>query len=516
MLRTERVNATFHGRVDEIHEAFRSGGPIIQLHPEDNREFDAIFVGGGAGGRFGSAYMRAMGGRQLTIDSWPFLGGSCPHNACVPHHVFSDCAAELDLMRWFSGQLFFPDMTGKQVSIKQIVDFFKDGRIGAHGIMNYQSAEQLDMEFILNARAMVLDAHTVEVLGQRYTAKNLILGLGALPIYPDVPGIDLKGIYTNVDLVETLAEEPRQIVVVGGGKTAVEYGCFFRACGRETTLVTRSRMFADLNLDHSIREYVLRNMTLRGMTLMESTPLVEVLGDESGHVRAAVVETPDGRLELPCDFLFLATGLRPVSDEIAQTLGLETGPRGEVVVNSRQQTNVPNVYAIGDLTGPPYEMWRARKGGMVAARNCMGEEVHHDMSHYPDFLHTTYEVSWLGLTEEQARAQYPNVIVIQMPPDGLWDIPLPVADRTMLYAFRYPELSGFQKCIIDGDSRRVVGMHHVGHGAKDAFQYLDWMIHTERGFTIDDMADLKELFLNPDHFIQLCRLRAGHRQLINL
>ena len=72
------------------------GGDVIFNGEEDNdREYDAIFVGGGAGGRFGSAFMKAMGGRQLVIDRWPFLGGSCPHNACVPHHLFSDVAADM-------------------------------------------------------------------------------------------------------------------------------------------------------------------------------------------------------------------------------------------------------------------------------------------------------------------------------------------------------------------------------------------------------------------------------------
>jgi dihydrolipoamide dehydrogenase len=66
---------------------------------DDDTVYDAIFVGGGAGGRFGAAYLKAMGGRPLIIDSWPFLGGSCPHQACVPHHLFSEAAAELDLMR---------------------------------------------------------------------------------------------------------------------------------------------------------------------------------------------------------------------------------------------------------------------------------------------------------------------------------------------------------------------------------------------------------------------------------
>src|SRR5205814_972671 len=85
--------------------------PIYNVHRDDKRKYDAIFVGGGAGGRFGSGYLRARGGRQLIVDRWPFLGGSCPHLACVPHHLFSEAARELDLMRWFSGKLWFPDAT---------------------------------------------------------------------------------------------------------------------------------------------------------------------------------------------------------------------------------------------------------------------------------------------------------------------------------------------------------------------------------------------------------------------
>ncbi|MHB1876930.1 MAG: hypothetical protein ACYCPF_18985, partial [Streptosporangiaceae bacterium] len=122
--------------------------------PEDDvREYDAIFVGGGAAGRFGSAFLKARGGRQLTIDAWPFLGGSCPHQACVPHHLFSECARELDLARHMQGRLWYPPFDDKRASILEIVELFRAGRGYPHAIMNWQSKEQLDMEFILNARA---------------------------------------------------------------------------------------------------------------------------------------------------------------------------------------------------------------------------------------------------------------------------------------------------------------------------------------------------------------------------
>ena len=105
-----------------------------------------------------------------------------------------------------------------------------------------------------------------------------------------------------------------------------------------------------------------------------------------------------------------------------------------------------------------------------------------------------------------------------MPPKDVphEDIPLPCAEGTMLYAFMYPELSGFQKAVVDGESRRLLGFHHVGFGAKDAFQYLDHLLRRPEGITIDEMGNMNELFLNPEHFIQLCRLRAGSPDLRDL
>jgi 2-oxopropyl-CoM reductase (carboxylating) len=148
----------------------------------------------------------------------------------------------------------------------------------------------------------------------------------------------------------------------------------------------------------------------------------------------------------------------------------------------------------------------------------MGEPFEFDFSEYPDFLHSTYEVSWVGLSEEEARERHEHVVVIQMPPKGVAaeDIPLPCAEGTMLYSFLEPALSGFQKCVVDAGTRRILGFHHVGYGAKDAFQYLDHLMRRPGGLTVDELGEMNELFLNPEHFIQLCRLRAGRAELVDL
>ncbi len=503
--------------IDDALQREDSFPAIFNIDADDTREFDAIFIGGGAAGRFGSAYLRALGGRQLVIDRWPFLGGSCPHNACVPHHLFSECAAELMLARTFSGRFWFPKMEELTVNMREIVDLFRKGRVGPHAIMNYQSKEQLSMEFVLNAAAKIIDKHTVEVAGRTFKARNIVLGLGARPQMLAVPGIDLKGVFDYTTFVEDLDYEPGgTAVVVGGSKTAVEYGCFFNATGRRTVMLVRTKLLK-LIPDGETRAYVIDRMREQGMEIIEGAEVIRIEGDGSGKVTRVIASTPDGEIEIPTDFVFQALGEIPNSEEALEMLGVKIDPEtGAVLVNDKLETSVPGVYAVGDLIGAPMEMFKARKSGTYAARAIMKEEISYSPRDWPDFLHTHYEVSWLGLGEEEARERYSNVIVIKMPPDnpnGL-NIGLPASDRVMLYAMDQAHLSGFQKLLIDGDSRLILGAHHVGYGARDGFQYLNVLV--KQGLTIDALGDMDELFLNPSHFIQLARLRAGQNELHDL
>lgn len=496
--------------------------PVLNLADDEDPLYDAIYVGGGAGGRFGSAYLKAMGGRPLIIDAWPFLGGSCPHQACVPHHLFSEAAEELDRMRWFSDELFFPKFDASKASILEMVKLFLAGRGSAHAFMNWQTKEQLDVEYVLNARATIIDKNTVTAAGRTFRAKNLVLSMGARPVDPGIPGVDKHGVYDFVSLVEELDYEPTRCVVIGGSKVAMEYSSFFHATGCETTIVCRSPLMrpqALAHVDEDLRRYVVEGMRKRGMQILEHATTVSINGGDT--VESVTVRLATGELiDLETDFVFLGTGELPNTAEAKDVLGIEVGPTGRAVVNNRMQTNVPGVYAIGDMIDGPMEMFKARKSGVTAARNIMGEDLEFDFAEFPDFLHTTYEVTWVGLTEEEARAALGDVIVIQMPPyvEGLdtQNLPLPCAEGTMLYAFSKPELSGFQKLVIDGESRKVVGAHHVGYGAKDAFQYLDYLIHRPEGLTIDTLGWMNELFLNPEHFVQLARLRAGNTTLRHL
>lgn len=506
--------------IDDLLTGDRRDEPIENLVDGGTGTYDAVFIGGGASGRFGASYLKAMGGRPLVIDRWPFLGGSCPHQACVPHHLFSEAASLMDRQRWFSDQLWFPPFDEERASILDVVNLFRAGRVTAHAFMNWQTKTQLEVEYVLNAQAEAVDPHTVTAAGHTFATRAIVLGIGSRQKPLDLPGGDLAGVFDYATLVEELDYEPRRCVIVGGSKVAVEYGSFFQAAGCQTTILTRSPLLKTATLPHvdeDLRTYVVDGMRARGIEILEGAVPVEIKGSDS--VERVVATSADGAtVEIDTDFVFNGTGERPNSELPRQWLGVDVGKNHEIIVDARMRTSVEGVYAIGDLIGAPMEMFKARKCGMTAARNIMGEAYEFDFSEYPDFLHTTYDVTWVGLSEGEARERYDNVVVIQMPPKGMADdeVPLPCAEGTMLYAFAKPELSGFQKCVIDGDSRRVLGFHHVGYGAKDAFQYLDFLLRRPEGVTVDDMAQMNELFLNPEHFIQLNRLRAGRHDLTDL
>jgi pyruvate/2-oxoglutarate dehydrogenase complex dihydrolipoamide dehydrogenase (E3) component len=415
--------------------------------------------------------------------------------------------------RTFSGRLWFQEMKGKIVSILAIVEMFRRGRTGPHALMNYQSKEQLDLEFVLGSPARIVDAHAVSVAGTTYRAKNLVLATGAHPKPLSVTGHRLKGVFDHATLVDGLDYEPGSTaVVVGGGKTAIEYACFFNATGRRTIVISRDTPLS-LIPDGDTRAYLMDRMQEQGMEFLPRSVLIGIKGDSEERVQSVRIRTPSGEIDIAADFIFTALGMAPNSEEARQALGVQTDTKGFVRTDSRMRTSVPDVYAVGDLVGSPMEMFKARKGGMYAARNIMGEEAHYHVGDYPDFLHTHYEVCWLGLGEEEARERYSDVVVLKLPPDnpdGI-HVALPAGDRMMLYAMMKPHLSGFQKLVVDGVSRRIVGGFHVGSGAKDGFQYLAPMVR--RGLTVDELGEMDELFLNPSYFIQLCRLRAGSKVL---
>jgi pyruvate/2-oxoglutarate dehydrogenase complex dihydrolipoamide dehydrogenase (E3) component len=479
------------------------------------REWDAIFIGGGASGRFGSSFFRAMGGNQLTIEMDNHLGGKCCKNACVLHHYLYEIAVELDKARIWEKKEYWPKFPRKngKVDILPVLRDYLVGREYVFDFMFHQSKEQLKLQFMINRKASVVDKGLVKVDGVgEFKTRNIIVAAGAGPSVPPVSGATLKGVYTYANFLE-LDYEPKDVVVVGASKSGLPWACFFNAVGCNTTVVEMLPALSQFPIDDDVREYTLRMMALRGLPVLDETTLISINGKSS--VESVTVKGKDGKQQtIKADLVYLGTGCTPRS-ELVTHLGVKTGPKKEIIIDKHMRTNVPGIYASGDITGGVMEMWKARQGGMIAAKNILGDPTDFETDLFADTLHTFYETSWVGMTEKEAKDKYGNVFVVRMPIAGYknW-LPLPLCEGAMEYAHQWTDLSGYQKIIYDAKTRKFLGAQHVGYGGKDSFQYLLYLL--KKGATIDDIANLTELFINPTHFIQLSRLRSGMKNLVDL
>ena len=461
-------------------------------------EYDAIFIGGGGAGHIGALYLKSQGGKALIVDQDDHLGGKCPKNACYAHHFLYDCAVELDFSRQFAGSLWWPEFK-KKVSILPVMELFKSKRAKTYeGIINL-GVKRLGIDHVLHHPAMIIGPHLVQVADREITAKALVVSTGARARIPSIPGSTLRGVFAYDSLVEELDYEPERVLVIGASKVGTPYACFFNACGCETTLVDQVPFFSFL--DEEVRQYVIKGMSDRGITLYQEIEVLEIQGKD--RVESVCLRKGDRDWKVEVDTVFMATGMIPNS-EVVRNLGVDLGSNSEIKVNSRMETNIPGIYAAGDVIGPPMEQWKARKSGITAARNILGERAELRLELYPNQLHSTYEITWVGLTEKEARQQYEDVKVLKL---GIADPQkpgvTPMAERMMLMGHIYPEKAGVQKLIYDANSRRVLGLHHVGYSAKDAFPYLAYLM--ERGLTVDQLGEMSELFMDSARFIHMGR-----------
>ena len=287
-------------------------------------------------------------------------------------------------MRWFSDELFFPKFDPSRASIKEIVDLFLAGRGSAHAFMNWQTKEQLDVEFVLNARATSSTAPRSAPRGGR-SPRATSCSASAPARDPDVPGLARPASTTSSTLVEDLDFEPDALRLVGGSKVAIEYGSFFHATGCDTTIVSRSEVMRSCRCTMSTTTCAVTSSTAcarAGWSILEGADLLAVERRRRPVSGVGCGRRPGAR-PTGADLVFLGLGERPDTAALQETLGIEVGSTGRVLDDLRMQTGVHGVYAIGDLIGGPMEMWKARKSGMTAARNIMGEDLEFDYSHFP-------------------------------------------------------------------------------------------------------------------------------------
>ena len=410
-------------------------------------DYDLFVIGGGSGGVRGARMAAATGARVAIAESYRY-GGTCVIRGCVPKKLLSYAAHFHE---------DFEDAAGFGWSLAQ--PSFDWGRLIANKDQEIDRLEGIYEKLLGNAgvtahhgHARLLDAHTVEVGDDRFTAETILIATGGTPTFPNEPGWE-HGISSNEAF--HLEQLPKRVVVAGGGYIAVEFAGIFNGLGSRVTQIYRGPQILR-GFDDDVRDTLAGEMVKKGIDIVVETIIdrIEKLKDGS-----LLLHLSDGST-LECDAVMAATGRKPnVTNLGLEQVGVALDKNGAVKVDEYSKTSVDNIYAVGDVTDrinlTPVAIQEAMAFVDTVFRKTPRAMDHADV---PSAVFSHPPVSTVGLTELQARERH-----------GALDI-YRSTFRPLKHTLSGRDEKTMMKLIVAQDSQRVVGVHMVGLDAPEIVQ----------------------------------------------
>ncbi|OSN07333.1 glutathione-disulfide reductase [Lonsdalea iberica] len=415
------------------------------------KHYDYLAIGGGSGG-IASINRAAMYGKKCALIEAKYLGGTCVNVGCVPKKVMWHAAQIAEAIHNYGPDYGF-DVTVNGFNWDTLVknrSAYID-RIH-HSYDNVLGKNQVE---VIRGFARFVDAHTVEVNGEKITADHILIATGGRPTLPDVPGAEY-GI--NSDGFFELEALPKRVAVVGAGYIAVEIAGVLNALGAETHLFVRKH--APLRqFDPLIVDTLVEVMKAEGPSLhTESTPKAVVKNGDG----SLTLQLEDGKTQT-VDCLIWAIGRQPATDNLnLEAAGVALDDRGYVKVDKFQNTNVPGVYAVGDNTGAveltPVAVAAGRRLSERLFNNKPNE--HLDYSNIPTVVFSHPPIGTVGMTEPQACEKY-----------GDEQVKVYQSSFTAMYtAVTQHRQPCRMKLVCAGPEEKVVGVHGIGFGVDEMLQ----------------------------------------------
>jgi mercuric reductase len=444
-------------------------------------DYDLAIVGSG-GGAFAAAIAAHRMGLRVAMIEHGTVGGTCVNIGCIPSKALLAAAEarhraglrRVPGIRTEAGPVDLPALIAGK---RKIVESMRQEKY-------IDLAAEYGFELV-HGNATFAEGPALDVDGQRVEAAHYLVATGADPRIPDIPGLAESGYLTSTTAME-LNHLPESVLVIGGGYVALEQAQLFAHLGTRVTVLVRSRLARreEPEIAAGIREAFARD----DIAVIEHTVPTEVRRD--GY---QVIVLADGR-ELRAEHLLVATGRRPRSDGLGlNTVGVQVGPDGEIVVDADMSTSNPRIWAAGDVTGHPQFVYVAAKQGAIAVENAFehaGRRI--DYSAMPRIAFTTPTIASAGITEAEAHEQG---LECECRVLNLDNVPRAIVSRNT---------HGMVKLVAERDSGRVLGVHMLAEGAGDAILAGVYAIEAER--TIDDLANGWNPYLTIGEAIHLAAL----------
>ena len=412
-------------------------------------DFDLFTIGAGSGG-VASSRRAGEYGAKVAICEELRVGGTCVLRGCVPKKLlmygasFAEHFADAAGFGWEVGEPrldWAKLMAAKEAELDRLEAIY-------HRLLDDSGVTLID------GRGRIVDAHTVEVGGERYTAKYILVATGGWPVRPDIPGIELT--MTSNEALE-LEHLPERVTVVGGGYIGVEFAGIFNAAGSKVTMLLRSDNVLR-GFDFEVRERLAEEMRARGIEIQTEVRIRSIARDRSGGLSLLL----DHDTLHQTDAVLYATGRIPSSRGLGlEEVGVKLRDDGGVIVDQHNRTSVPSIYAIGDVTHrvnlTPVAI---AEGRALASTLFLRKPIVMDRRDIATAVFSRPPVGTVGLTEEQAREQYEKVDVYC----GHF--------RPMKATLSGRQERVLVKLVVCAQTQVVLGAHMVGDDAPEIIQGL--------------------------------------------
>jgi glutathione reductase (NADPH) len=427
--------------------------------------FDLIVIGGGSGG-LAAAIRAAKHGAKVALIEPKELGGTCVNAGCVPKKAMW-YAAQMAEAQYIAVDYGFADKPGK-LDWPRFIERRNEYIDHIHG--SYQQSLDKAHVTVIRAEGRFIEPHRIAAGDRELTAPHIVIATGSAPNRLDKPGFDLG---VTSDGFFALREGPRRTAIVGGGYVAVELAGVLRALGSEVDLYVRGRLMS--GFDEEMSYQLGDEMTKHGIGI-HYTCQIDAVHEVDGML---LLDCDKGSHPGPYDLLIWAVGRHANTSSLGiEALGIVTDDEGHIEVDDWQNTSVPGVYAVGDVTQrlalTPVAVSAGRK---LADRLFAGaKNARLDYRNVPSVVFSHPPLGTVGMSEEQARARYGDEVHLYK--QSFVPMQLALAQRPMMVRF---------KLICIGEDSRIVGLQMLGPGVDEILQ--GFAVAIKMGATKADFDD---------------------------